>query len=372
MTSKTYWKNHYKSSKYGKTNTYEIFIEKGLSILKNNRPLGFIIPIVILNVSACKGIRELLINEYKIDEISYTEFNVFENANVDTMVLIVENSKDKQSIRVQKFAEFFETIIEKINIEHKEILADDEYKISIKQNDINKSIFKKVPITFISTELDFYNGIATGPDKEKYFSQEKINDKYKPLIMGNNIGQYIINYDGRYINYDRELLHRAREEKIFLANEKIVMQRIRNLKLDKRLVSTIDESKFYTFNSVNNLLLKIDSKYNLKYFLGLLNSKLLNYLFKQKSLNTNITLSDLDLLPIRSIDFKNKSEVHTHDQIVSSVDQLLQLNKDLQAETLESKREQIKRKIDHFEDKINELVYKLYDLTEEEIGIIEG
>ena len=190
--------------------------------------------------------------------------------------------------------------------------------------------------------------------------------------MGNNIGQYIINYDGRYINYDRELLHRAREEKIFLANEKIVMQRIRNLKLDKRLVSTIDESKFYTFNSVNNLLLKIDSKCNLKYFLGLLNSKLLNYLFKQKSLNTNITLSDLDLLPIRSIDFKNKSEVHTHDQIVSSVDQLLQLNKDLQAETLESKREQIKRKIDHFEDKINELVYKLYDLTEEEIKIVEG
>lgn len=34
-------------------------------------------------------------------------------------------------------------------------------------------------------------------------------------------------------------------------------------------------------------------------------------------------------------------------------------------------KEQIKRKIDHFEDKINELVYKLYDLTEEEIKIIE-
>lgn len=190
--------------------------------------------------------------------------------------------------------------------------------------------------------------------------------------MGNNIGQYIINYDGRYINYDRELLHRAREEKIFLANEKIVMQRIRNLKLDKRLVSTIDESKFYTFNSVNNLLLKIDSNYKLKYFLGLLNSKLLNYLFKQKSLNTNITLSDLDLIPIRSIDFKNKSEVQSHDQIVTSVDQLLQLNKDLQAETLESKREQIKRKIDHFEDKINELVYKLYDLTDDEIKVVKN
>ena len=77
-------------------------------------------------------------------------------------------------------------------------------------------------------------------------------------------------------------------------------------------------------------------------------------------------------LPIKTIDFKNSSEVQSHDQIVTSVDQLLQLNKDLKAETLESKREQIKRKIDHFEDKINELVYKLYDLTEEEIRIIEN
>jgi hypothetical protein len=50
----------------------------------------------------------------------------------------------------------------------------------------------------------------------------------------------------------------------------------------------------------------------------------------------------------------------------------LQLNKDLQVATLESKKEQIKTKIDYHEDKINELVYALYELTEEEIKIVEG
>ena len=72
------------------------------------------------------------------------------------------------------------------------------------------------------------------------------------------------------------------------------------------------------------------------------------------------------MIPIPNIQKKDEKEIE------NSVDQLLQLNKDLQAETLESKKEQIKRKIDHYEDKINELVYKLYDLTEKEIKIIEA
>ena len=80
----------------------------------------------------------------------------------------------------------------------------------------------------------------------------------------------------------------------------------------------------------------------------------------------------LNQYPIRIIDFSNKQETQTHDQIVHSVEQLLQLNKDLQVATLESKKEQLKTKIEYFEDKINALVYGLYELTEEEIKIVEN
>ena len=67
---------------------------------------------------------------------------------------------------------------------------------------------------------------------------------------------------------------------------------------------------------------------------------------------------------------KNYS-TQTHDQIVYSVEQLLQLNKELQTVTLETKKEQIKNKIEYHEDKINALVYQLFELTEEEIALIE-
>ena len=373
-TSKLYWKEHYKSSKYGKTNTYEIFIEKGMQLLKKDRKLGYIIPIVLLNVSACKGLREVIIKDFRISEIAYTEFSVFENENVDTMVILIDNasSKSNQQITINKFNNYFKDIIETNFILQNDIKEIDEYKISVKSIVIQNKILENIDITKISNELDFYNGIATGPDKEKYFSQQKVNSNYKPLVMGNNIGYYHINYDGRFINYDRKLLHRAREERIFLANEKIVMQRIRNLKLERRLICTMDRDNFYTFNSVNNLLLKNGSKYKLAYFLGLLNSNLINYLFKLNSLNTNITLSDLDLIPIRSIDFENKDDVEKQNKLANYTEQLLILYKELLTVNLDSKKVQIKSKIEYNEDKINALVYQLYNLTDEEIKLIEN
>jgi hypothetical protein len=54
------------------------------------------------------------------------------------------------------------------------------------------------------------------------------------------------------------------------------------------------------------------------------------------------------------------------------VDLLLSLNSELQSVTLETRREQIKAKIDSCEESINGSVYELYGLTDEEIALVEG
>lgn len=54
------------------------------------------------------------------------------------------------------------------------------------------------------------------------------------------------------------------------------------------------------------------------------------------------------------------------------VDQLLQLNKEKAETTLSTKISQIEGKIDYCENRINQIVYQLHDLTEEEIKIVEG
>jgi len=66
-----------------------------------------------------------------------------------------------------------------------------------------------------------------------------------------------------------------------------------------------------------------------------------------------------------------KIDTIAQNEIIKQVDLLLQLNIELQAATLPEKTEQIKSRIEYCEEKIDELVYALYGLTEEEIGILE-
>jgi hypothetical protein len=51
---------------------------------------------------------------------------------------------------------------------------------------------------------------------------------------------------------------------------------------------------------------------------------------------------------------------------------MLQLNKDLEEATLPDRREQLKARIGHTDEKINRMVYQLYGLTVKEIQIVEN
>jgi hypothetical protein len=60
------------------------------------------------------------------------------------------------------------------------------------------------------------------------------------------------------------------------------------------------------------------------------------------------------------------------DDVLKNTELLLKLNIELRETKLQTKIEQTKQRIEHSEDKINQLVYELYQLTPEEIAIIEG
>jgi hypothetical protein len=62
----------------------------------------------------------------------------------------------------------------------------------------------------------------------------------------------------------------------------------------------------------------------------------------------------------------------SQNDIIKLVDQLLLLNKEKQEARLESKIEILNNKIDYCEDQINKKVYALYELSPEEITIVEG
>ena len=113
------------------------------------------------------------------------------------------------------------------------------------------------------------------------------------------------------------------------------------------------------------------------YVLGVLNSRLL--FWKLKSISNifrggwiTCTKQYVEKLPIRTIDFSDRRDKSRHDEMVTRVDQMLELNKRLHDAKSDRDRELYKRQIDATDREIDRLVYELYELTEEEIGIVEG
>ena len=118
-------------------------------------------------------------------------------------------------------------------------------------------------------------------------------------------------------------------------------------------------------------------KADLKYLAGLLNSKLLDYFLKQISTNFRggyfaANKQFIERLPIRTIDFKKPSEKTIHDKLVSLVESMLELYKKKNALLPSTEREKIEREIAVTDEKIGEIVYGLYGITEEERRIIES
>jgi hypothetical protein len=80
----------------------------------------------------------------------------------------------------------------------------------------------------------------------------------------------------------------------------------------------------------------------------------------------------LSQLPIRTIDFSDPTDVASHDHMVALVQSMLDLHKRLASATDEHERMLLHRQIEAADRQIDRLVYELYDLTEEEIGIVEA
>ena len=114
-----------------------------------------------------------------------------------------------------------------------------------------------------------------------------------------------------------------------------------------------------------------------EYVLGLLNSKLLVWNLRQVS---NVfrggwitcTKQYFGALPIRIVDVSDASGKRVHDEIVSLVERMLELHRQLAASRGESDKPSVERLIAATDAEIDRLVYELYGLTDTEISIIEG
>jgi hypothetical protein len=172
-----------------------------------------------------------------------------------------------------------------------------------------------------------------------------------PILVGNSISKYQIKEIRGYARHEPNNLSVYKPFEVY-TQPRILIQRIRNLSLKDRIIATYVEDSMLSTNTLRVLLGKNEAT-NLKYLLGILNSRLINYFFRFNFNNKDIYAYQLAEIPINyDLEFER--------EIISMVDQILELKKnnpEIRTTALQAQ--------------IDQLVYRLYGLMKEEIGIVE-
>ena len=370
-----YLKNNYLSA-FKKFDLYVCFIEKSLKLLSNFGVSCFIVPDKWLSQPYGQKLRNYILENFNILNIcDLTNMKVFTQAVVDNIICIIDNNKNSNGIiKLKKFNE-----LKNINNCDKFEILQSNLKLNAP---INLYMFTDNKISEIINIIDKYSiklsnicyvnwGCRPTP-QEKFIASKKINEKYKPLIVGSNISRYFVSKNYRWVKYVKEMYNPLFKE--LFENKTIVFKDIigkgsitaslnyENYYSDFTVINAI---KWELLSELNLKQVKMPKdynlyeKYNILYVLGISNSKLVSFYFDKTMKNGLHTLPNgVKNLPIPKINFSNKSQKNSHNEIVSLVENIIK-NKAKGNDTEKEEKE------------INEIVYKLYDLNEEEIKIIE-
>ncbi len=370
LEDKKFFWEHLKTFK-AKSDLYNCFMEKGIDLTKNGGLFSFIVPHTWTSLESFYEIRKYILDNCKIVKLVQLPKKVFQDATVETCIFVLskENNlkrRENNKIVVEKLDES-----ERINFvkEYKQsqIRSNHLFNFELYSETSGNEILNKIKGKGVKlgTLVEFSYGLKTGDD-DKFISENPKNSDYKKLLRSKDIERYYKKFNGTYVWYVPELMIKNKTtarpgDKERFEHEKIIVAR-----MGKEVVSTYDNEKYYVKDAM--LLLKKSEDSNLKYIVGILNSKVINYFYKSYFITIDVLKNALLELPIAPAnrDITNKLSEH--------VEKIEKLNSRL-AEFGGKKTEQsaqINEEITLIDAEIDELVYKLYGITEEEKKIIAG
>jgi hypothetical protein len=361
-------------------------MEMAVKLLKENGILGLIIPNAWLTNYYGQQLRQYLLNTCQIlVAVNLEPVEVFADAIVDTTILIARkqgNELDRRDNQIQIYEGTPEGEIEFRHFASQaEWLDDSKFIFNLLSGSVTTKLSAKIEDASVSLgQICVYSqGIIpyqTKQDSENnpYIADEPAGTEWKPLLdSGDCVNRYVLTWHHKYIRYGRWLTRR-RDSKFF-ERPKILFQRIRK-KLPSQLIATFDDTGYYNRHSLSNIIVQDRVHYDLKYILGLFNSKLINYWFVNRfGLLMEVGGFKVGQIPIRRIHFENTIEKSAHDEIVKLVEKMLALQKERQSVRREDDLDRVRnleRQIAQVDAEIDQRVYQLYGLTEEEIRIVEG
>lgn len=368
---KTYLKYKFKSLHF-KINLFASFIEQGFNLCRYGGRFSFIVPNLLFTNDSLTQTRYLLVKNTKIETLINCGDGVFDKVSMPTMIFVIEKVNG-QNNNINVYPNAGNNLILKlpISISQNKFLSNQNYAFEMYDKKTSSILSKLVDNDTLDSVLLINQGIITGNDSDYLTTKYQDGLNCKTTIRGKDIGRYQTNYPGIFVKYNRKELACPRTEDIFDVEEKLLLRRTGDYP-----IASFD--KCHTYNLHTLYSCRNISKFSIKYLLGIINSKFIKFLYQSKlSTEVNRTFAEVKIvylrqLPIPNIDINNPEDKENYDQLVINVQKILVLYDLLKnIEKNSEKWKDIKSEIEMTDKKIDEEVYKLYGLTEEEVKIVE-
>jgi len=363
----------YEKATGGKLNAYKLFLAKSAELQKPEGILCEIFQNSFLADNSASKIRKHFLEMQRIFRIdSFPErdniyLRVFENVKMSVCILISQNKAVKEyQFLLRIYKDKYMNLARQITFSNLDVLNMDPNNAAIPSIDQKEFEFlKKISkTTRLKNFARCYEGEINLTFHKKFLKKE--GGGYAPMIKGAAVQKWFLKE--KMSQGEVEYLDQAKYFKENTGNKsqhfklgRIVMQGITGVDEKYRLKMAIIDPDVFCGNSVNYILIN-DKMISDIYLLALLNSKLLNWFFKAFSTNSNVNGYEVDNLPISKISFTEQKPY------VERVGKILAITKD--NDYLVNSEKQAK--VRDYEKQIDQLVYKLYALTPEEIRIVEN
>jgi hypothetical protein len=423
---KSYFEGTYKVY-HGMADLYTYFIERGISLLKSGGYFSYIVANKWIRANYGEPLRRW-IKEQGIEEvIDFGHLHVFKGATTYPCIIRLmkgQISSTFSAIKATtlKFESLDDYVRKHSHTINRETLDDFGWSLA---DEKNQAILEKIKSSGIPLGKflngKYFRGVLTGMNeafvidadtRERLIAEDSKSDCFfKPFLIGRDIKRYYATSTGRSLilipkgwtrtksngardawgwflkRYPAVASHllpfRSAAEKRFDRGEywwelraceyyiEFEKQKILWPEIAGSARFALDTDKSYANNKV--FLIPDGSSY----LLGLLNSSLLRMFIHSVCTDLqgdSFNFSGVFMMktPIRAIDFSNPSDMARHDRLVQLVELMQSLYKKLASAKTGHEMTAIQRQIDATDRQIDQLVYELYGLTEEEIRIVEN
>ena len=348
-------------------NLYHLFVEQGVNLLNNKGSFAYIIPNNWMTINTNKDFRKYILSHSNIAVTNFYK-QVFENADVDSSILVFSKDQNDEIIRLNEAIQIdkiklIKEVSKQVILSQKDFIinielfkGDDNYNIILKMEEHSK------PLSFYAQVKCGIKAYQVGKGHPAQSKEEKINrvfhsktkrgDDYYKYLEGSDVKRYILTWENKeYIRYGNHLAEPRRNWNLFSSVRILVRQIPSKPPYCINAVLTHDTY----INDLNSMNI-IDMRCDPYYILSILNSRPISFWFAQKfgklqrGLFPQFKINELASFPIPNV---SKETMEKLSKLASKI--------------LEQKRKEISSDTASLELEIDSIVSELFGLNSNEI-----